>query len=194
MSSTNAPFGMRPSFHPSGLDRAQALNGGIASGFTSNILKGQPIKYQPATGTIRPVTGTEAFSGAFAGVEYTDATGLRRVFNQWPANTTYLTGSCVAYFYNDNNIVYEIQADGSIAQTSIGNEANLTTANLAAGSQVTGLSAATLSNTLVGNGVQGQMRIVDISPDLNNAWGDAFTIVRAVVSNSQMFGAFTAFA
>jgi hypothetical protein len=194
MSSTNAPFGMRPSFHPSGLDRAQALAGGIASGLSSNILKGQPVKYVASAGTITPVTGTEAFAGAFAGVEYTDATGLRRVNNQWPANTTYLAGSCVAYFYNDINIVYEIQADGSVAQTSIGNEANFTTANLAAGSQVTGLSAATLSNSLVGNGVQGQMRIVDISPDLNNAWGDAFTIVRAVNAESQMFGQFTAFA
>ena len=31
MSSSNAPFGLRPSFHPSGLDRAQALANGIAS-------------------------------------------------------------------------------------------------------------------------------------------------------------------
>jgi len=119
---------------------------------------------------------------------------LCRVNNQWPANTTYQTGSCVAYFYNDINIVYEIQANGSVAQTAIGNEADFTTAALASGSQVTGLSAATLSNTLSGNGVQGQMRIVDISPDLNNAWGDAFTIVRAVNAESQMFGSLTAFA
>ena len=31
MSATSAPFGLRPAFHPSGLDRAQALAGGIAS-------------------------------------------------------------------------------------------------------------------------------------------------------------------
>jgi hypothetical protein len=35
MSSTSAPFGLRPSFHPSGLDRAVALAGGIASGLES---------------------------------------------------------------------------------------------------------------------------------------------------------------
>lgn len=194
MSSTSAPFGLRPAYHPSGLDRAQALAGGIASAYSSAILKGQAVKYNPSVGTIVPVTGTEAFSGAFDGVEWTDTTGRRRVSNYWPANTAYIAGSCVAYFYNDTNIVYEIQADGSIAQTALGNEANLTTANLANGSTTTGLSQATLSTSLVGNTTQGQMRIVDLAPYTDNAWGDAFTIVRCVVAYSQFFGAFTAIA
>ena len=194
MSATSAPFGLRPAYHPSGLDRAQALAGGIASAYSSAILKGQAVKYNPSVGTIIPVTGTEAFSGAFDGVEWTDTTGRRRVSNYWPANTAYIAGSCVAYFYNDTNIVYEIQADGSIAQTALGNEANLTTANLANGSTTTGLSQATLSTSLVGNTTQGQMRIVDLAPYTDNAWGDAYTIVRCVVAYSQFFGAFTAIA
>jgi hypothetical protein len=45
MSATNAPFGLRPAFHPSGLDRAQALANGITSGYASNILKGQAVQY-----------------------------------------------------------------------------------------------------------------------------------------------------
>src|SRR5574337_557550 len=100
MSSTNAPFGLRPAFHPSGLDRAQALAGGIASAYGSDILKGQPVKYVTA-GQINPAAAGDAFVGAFAGVEWTDTTGRRRVSNYWPANTAYQTGSCVAYFYND---------------------------------------------------------------------------------------------
>jgi hypothetical protein len=192
MSATNAPFGLRPAFHPSGLDRAQTLANGITSGLAVNILKGQAVKYSASNGVITPVTGTEAFSGAFQGCEFTDTTGRRRVSNYWPSGTAYQAGSCFAYFYNDANIVYEIQADGPIAQTSLGNEANLTTANLTAGSATTGLSQATLSTTLVGTGTQGQMRIVDLAPSVDNAWGDAFTVVRAVVANSQFFGAFTA--
>ena len=43
MSAVSAPFGLRPSFHPSGLDRAIALANGIASGYSSGILKGQPV-------------------------------------------------------------------------------------------------------------------------------------------------------
>jgi hypothetical protein len=192
MSATNAPFGLRPAFHPSGLDRAQALAGGITSALGSNILKGQAVKYSVAGGVITPVTGTEAFSGAFAGVEFTDTTGRRRVSNYWPSGTAYQTGSCIAYFYNDQNIVYEIQADGAVAQTSIGDEANLTTAALTAGSTTTGLSQSTLSSSLVGTTVQGQMRIVDLAPLVDNAWGDAFTVVRAVVARSQFFGSVVA--
>ena len=195
MSATNAPFGLRPAFHPSGLDRAQALAGGITSGYSSNILKGQPVAYSASAGVIIIATAgnSNAWSGAFAGVQWTDTTGRARVSNYWPASTAYTAGTCVAYFYNDSNIVYEIQADGAMAQTTIGNEYAFS--NIAAGSTTTGLSQATLnSSSAAGNGTQGQMRVVDLAPYVDNAWGDAYTIVRVVNSNSQFFGAFTAIA
>lgn len=198
MSSTNAPFGMRPAFHPSGLDRAQALAGGITSAYASNILKGQPVAYASTAGggtlgTIIPAGVGDAFVGAFAGVEWTDTTGRRRVSNYWPANTAYIAGSCIAYFYNDNNIVYEIQGDAGLAQTTIGNEYNFS--NITAGSTTTGLSQCTLGvSTAVGAGVQGQLRVVDLGQGVDNAWGDSYTVVRVVVAKSQFFGAFTAVA
>jgi len=186
MSSTNAPFGLRPAYHPSGLDRATALTDGITSAFASSILKGQPVKYVTG-GVIQPAAADEAFVGAFAGVEWTDTTGRRRVSNYWPANTAYQTGSCIAYFYADPNIVYEIQADGSLPQTSIGDEANLS--NTTAGSTTTGLSQCTLSTTLVGAGNSAQMRIINIAPYPDNAWGDSFTIVQATIAEFQFAGA-----
>jgi len=198
MSATSAPFGLRPAFHPSGLDRAQALAGGIPSAYNTAILKGQPVRYQTTAiggtlGTILPATTSGAWVGAFAGVEWTDTTGRRRVSNYWPANTAYIAGSCVAYFYNDQNIIYEIQASASMAQTTIGNEFNFS--NVTAGSTTTGLSAATLdAASAVGSGVQGQLRVVDIAPYVDNDWGDAYTIVRVVCANSQFFGAVTAIA
>ena len=182
MSATNAPFGMRPAFHPSGLDRAQALANGIVSAYANNILKGQPVKYVTG-GQIEEVTGTEAFVGSFDGVEWTDTTGRRRVSNYWPAGTAYQTGSCVAYFYNDPNIVYEIQADGAVAQSAIGDEANFT--NLTAGSTTTGLSQCTMNSSLAGANNVGQVRIVDLAPYPGNDWGDAFTIVRVTVAEHQ---------
>jgi len=185
MSATSAPFGLRPAFHPSGLDRAQALAGGIPSGYASDILKGQPVLYVAGSGVIEPVNATgDAVSGAFAGVEFTDTTGRRRVSNYFPANTAYQTGSCVAYFYNDPNIVYEIQAAGSVAQTSIGLDANFS--NFAAGSNVTGLSQATLNASILSTGVQGQVQVLDIAPYPDNDWGDAFTIVRVQVARRQI--------
>jgi len=193
MSATNAPFGLRPAFHPSGLDRAQALANGIATGYSSNILKGQPVLYNSSAGTIAAVTTTGAWSGALAGVEWTDTTGRRRVSNYWPASTA--GTAIVAYFYNDQNIVYEIQTDATITQASIGNEYNFTAANLANGSTTTGLSQCTLGvSTAVGNTGQGQMRVVDIGPYVDNAWGDAYVVVRVVNSQSQFFGSVTAFA
>ena len=198
MSATLAPFGLRPAFHPSGLDRAQGLSNGIASGYASNILKGQPVQYGTTAnggtlGTIVIAAVTGPIAGAFAGVEWTDVTGRRRVSNYWPANTAVQTGSVVAYFYSDTNIVYEIQADGSMPQTAIGNEYPFS--NIAAGSATTGLSQCTLNaGGAVGNGVQGQLRVVDVAPYVDNAFGDAFTIVRVVISQSQFFGAFTAIA
>jgi hypothetical protein len=185
MSATNAPFGLRPAFHPSGLDRAQALAGGIPSAYNTDILKGQAVLYVAGSGVIEPVNATsDPLSGAFAGVEWTDTTGRRRVSNYWPANTAYQTGSCVAYFYNDPNIVYEIQADGSVAQTALGLDANLS--NFAAGSNVTGLSQATMVATPLSTGAQGQVQILDIAPYPDNNWGDAFTIVRVQVARRQI--------
>jgi len=187
MSATSAPFGLRPAYFPTGLERAQALAGGITSGYGTAILKGQAVQYSPNAGVILPVldttTNSGLVSGAFAGVEWTDTTGRRRVSNYWPASTAYIAGSCIAYFYNDQQIVYEIQTDGTMAQTAIGNEANLS--NFAAGSTTTGLSQATLSATLAGSGSAAQFRIVDIAPYPDNNWGDAYVIVRVQVSKPQ---------
>jgi hypothetical protein len=202
MSSTSAPFGLRPAFHPSGLDRAQALANGIVSGYATDILKGAPVRYNStagtsvAAGTITNAAATGVWSGAFAGVEFTDTTGRRRVSNYWPASTTFQTGSCVAYFYNDQNIVYEIQSDATIAQTSLGGEYNFSAATgftVTSGSNVTGLSTTGLGvSTAVANGAQGQMRVVDIAPYVDNNWGDNFVIVRVVNASSQFFGSVTA--
>jgi hypothetical protein len=194
MPTTSAPFGLRPAFHPSGLDRAQALangieavstSGNVSAGYATTILKGQPVKMD--TGGFIVVAGAgDAFLGAFAGVEWTDSTGRRRVSNYWPANESFLVGSVVAYFYSDPNIVYEIQTDGTVAQSVIGGEADLS--NTTAGSTTTGLSQATLSNSVAGSGTA-QMRIIDIAPYPDNAWGDSFVIVRATIAEYQFAGA-----
>jgi len=182
MSSTNAPFGLRPSFHPTGLDRAVALPNGIASGYSTGILKGQPVALN-TSGNIITATAGSAFQGAFAGQEYTDLTGRRIISNQWIASTAYQTGSQVTYYYSDPNIVYDIQADGSLAQTSIGDQANFT--NVSAGSTTTGLSQCTISTTLSGTSAVGDLRIIGLTPAVDNAWGDAYTVVQVQVSRSQ---------
>ena len=195
MSATSAPFGLRPAFHPSGLDRAQALangiqavstSGNVSAGYASNILKGQPVKMNTA-GYIEVAGASDPILGAFAGVEWTDATGRRRVSNYWPANESFQLGSVVAYFYSDPNIVYEIQTDGTLTQLAIGDEFDFS--NETAGSTTTGLSQATLSITPAGTGNAKVMRIIDLAPYPDNAWGDPFVIVRAQIAEYQFAGA-----
>lgn len=184
MSAVNAPFGFRPVFHPSGIIRPRSLKAGIASGFGTAILQGQPVLLTTA-GVLNPVTANNVdFVGVFAGVEYTPTGGQRRVVsNYWPASATYDTGTCIAYFYDDPWLVYEAQADGSVAQTAIGDQTNIT--NFSNGSTVTGLSQATVSSTLVGVGVQGQWRVLDQGLGVDNDWGDAFTVLRLQIARHQ---------
>jgi len=190
MSSTNAPFGMRPSFHPTGLDRAVAAPNGIASGYSTGILKGQPVALN-TSGNIIAATAGSAYQGAFAGHEWTDASGRRQISNQWTASTSYQTGSEVTYYYSDPNIVYDMQADGSLAQTAVGDQANFS--NISAGSTTTGLSQCTISLSLAGAGNVGDLRIIGLTPAVDNAWGDAYTVVQVQVSRSQYVATINAF-
>jgi len=181
MSASLAPFGFRPAFHPSGLDRAMKFT--IAGGYGSVIYKNMPVSLN-TNGTIVQGAAASDLLGVFQGVEFIDGTGRPVLSNYWPAGQAVQAGSVpTAWVYTDPAIVYEVQADGSIPQTAIGDQADVS--NVTAGSTSTGLSAATLSATLAGAGVQGQFRIVDFGQQLDNLPGDAFTIVRVQIARQQ---------
>jgi hypothetical protein len=76
-------------------------------------------------------------------------------------------------------------------QTSVGGEYWFT--NITSGSTATGLSTATLgASTAVTNGQQACMRVVDVGQGVDNAWGDAFTVVRVQLTSTNFYGQFTA--
>jgi hypothetical protein len=106
------------------LDRAQALAGGIASGYASDILKGQPVKYVTG-GVIQVAAAGDAFAGAFAGVEFTDTTGRRPCIELLACKHCLPDWFMRCLLLQLILIVYEIQADGTLAQTAIGDEADL---------------------------------------------------------------------
>lgn len=186
MSATSAPFGLRPAFHPTGLDRAQALANVIESGYAANILKGQAVKLTAAAGYIVVASAGDPLFGVFDGVEWTDTTGRRRVSNYWPTGTAYQTGSLIAYVWTDPQVVYEIQATGAIAQTAIGQEFDIS--NATAGSTTTGLSQCTMDTTAASANNSKQLRVVNIAPYPGNDWGDAYTIVRVQIAEHQYAG------
>jgi hypothetical protein len=111
------------------------------------------------------------------------------VLPYWPAGQTYDTPAgnnqlnpMWAFATVDKGILYEIQANGSISQSGVGQGANLGVASQ--GSVYTGFSSQYLNPTLVG--ATAATFIVDsLAPYDNNLWGDAFTIVRVRISNYQ---------
>lgn len=178
MSTTSQPFGLRPAYSPSGVVRPTAY--AIATGYASNILQNQPVKIG-TDGTIQAAAIGDRFIGTFQGVEFTDSDGRRRVSNKWTASTA--ATDIVAYVTLDPTIVYEIQANGSLAVTDIGKQADFTT--ITAGSTVTGLSALMLDTATLTDIGNASLRIIDIAPGPDNAFGDSYTVVQVQIAEHQ---------
>lgn len=183
MSSTNAPFGLRCAFHPAGEPRIETLVDGILSTYGTSIFTGTPIK-RDTNGTIIPCsTGADSCIGIFAGCQYTATDGRRVVSAYWPASTAYVAGSMLAFYEMiDGNAIYEGQADGTIAQTALGEGINLVDAST--GSTYTGLSTQALNHTTTG-ATPATFQITNIAPYPGNAWGDTYTIVQVKISTFQ---------
>lgn len=178
MSTTASPYGMRPIYHPSGLDRARAYT--IDAAYSTAIYRDSPVILD-TNGTI--VIGTTAADilGAFQGCEYIDATGKPCVSNFWPGTAG--ATAIVAWVLDDPDVVYEMQANGAVPQTAVGDQADFV--NPGNGSTSTGLSTAAFNSTLKGAGVQGQLRIVGFGRDLNDTVNDAYTTVRVQIARHQ---------
>ena len=188
MSASLAAYGLRPIRHLSGRVYAQAFPDGLASGYATDLYKGTPVMLD-TNGHIVIATNGSDFLGAFAGVEYDDTNGVRQYANRWTANTT--ATNIVVYVYADPDIVYSVQADGSLAQSAVGDQADF---SVAAGSTLTdGDNTVQVSKTAIGAlkgaGVQGMVRVLDATLDPANAWGDAFTEVEVQVARHQFVAA-----
>lgn len=179
MSATAAPFGLRPVYHPSGSIRPVAAT--IASALATNIFQYSPVQFVAASGAIQLAAAGARAVGAFMGVEYTPADGRRRYSNTWPANQ--VATEIVAYITQDPFIIYEIQGNGPVAQDDIGECADWTTNDTNAGNTTTGLSTVALA-TPTAAAIAG-LQVIGLAPYVDNAWGDAFTIVQVQIAEHQ---------
>jgi hypothetical protein len=177
MPATAAPFGLKPSSHPSGVIRTEA--GTILSGYTSNILQYAPVRIA-ADGTLELAAPNSRAVGSFMGVEYTHtATGRRIVSNQWPANT--VATAIVAYFTRDQKIRYRIQSSATLAIAVVGEQFDWGTAT--AGNTTTGLSSMSLNaGSSAGNA---GLRVIGLADDPDNAWDDLFVNLIVEISEHQ---------
>lgn len=178
MSAVSAPFGLKPALSPSGILRPGPSQYSILTGYATAILQNQPVKIG-TNGTIEAAAIGDRFIGTFQGVEYTDTTGRRRVSNQWVASTA--ATEIVAWVTEDPSIVYQIQANATLAVANIGEQYNFTT--VSAGSTVTGLSQCMLD--VSSTAANAQMRLIGLVPGPDNAFGDAFPIALVQISEHQ---------
>jgi len=169
MANKDAPFGLRPV----GELGSDIQNGGtskylITSGEADVIMKGDLVKLE-ASGYITLSTDSDAVSaiGVFNGCFYIAPTTKKPTWsNYYPGSITPASGTIDAFVYDDPNKLYEIQADGVIAQTSVGRNTNIV---YAVGNTVNGQSKTELDATVESAGVTGQLRIIRICEDPDNS-------------------------
>ena len=209
MATTFKPFGLKPAYHPSGLDRATPFVGtntyiaGTTYTAPYSLSAGQAFyQYQPVALTasnqltIAAADTTPVF-GVFDGVEFTDSQGRRSVA-KWAAKTTLDASTDIVFWiFSDPELVYEAQVEGSAGTGSIGQQYNFsatagytTASGNSIGNGGAGFSTTALAATAVANGSQGQVRVVGLGrevaypPGETNQWGDAYTIVQVKIANN----------
>jgi len=211
MSTTFRPFGLKPVYHPSGLDRSVPFAGtnsyvtGVTYTAPYSLSSGQSFyQYQPvgitSSGELTIAATAAATSpvyGVFDGVEYTTAEGRRTLGKNAAKTTLDAATSIVFWIFADPALVYEAQASGSVTSAAIGSEYNFsatsgyTTADgYTIGTGGAGFSTTALAACAVASGAQGQVRVVGLgrevaypAGELNN-WGDAYTIVQVQIANN----------
>jgi len=211
MATTFKPFGLKPVYHPSGLDRAVPFVGtnsyAVGGAYTApySLSSGQAFyQYQPvavnSSGQLTIAAAAAASGtvyGVFDGVEFTDSQGRRSVA-KWASKATLDASTDIVFWvFTDPALVYEAQVNGSATTGAIGSQYNFdatagstTTSGTSIGNGGAGFSTCALNATAVASGAQGQVRVVGLGREVafpageTNAWGDANTIVQVQIANN----------
>ena len=211
MASTFKPFGLKPAFHPSGLDRSvpfvgtnsfsgtDTFNAPYSLGPTESFYQYQPVGINSSGQLTIAATAaaTSPVYGVFDGVEFTDAQGRRSVGKGISGTALASCSQVIFWIFQDPSLVYEAQVNGSAPAASIGQEydfdatAGSTTADgITIGNGGAMFSTTALAASPVGTGVQGQVRVVGLGREAafpageTNAWGDDYTIVQVQIANN----------
>ena len=176
MATTATPMGAEPvgTLSASGSFTGKVRHIKIASGYATAIFYGDFVKLV-SSGTVEKSAITTAVVagtvGIFVGCAYTDPSTNQKTFNQqYPASTA--ADDIVAYVVDDPKLLFQMQADGSIAQTGLGNNVK---ANSNAGSTSIGRSKNSLDADTIDTDNSFPLRIVDFVDGPNSTVGDAFT-------------------
>jgi len=182
MATTAAPYGLRAVNLVGGQPYAGSTRQlKIASGYASNLYNGQVvmvgtdgyIQLMPSIGSAADPFDAGTV-GVFVGCSYTDPNTKQKLFAQyWPTGT--VASDAVAYVIDDPDVVFQGQADGSVAQTGLGGNVPLAAVqSTSTGSTVTGNSNTALDATYANtSGIA--FRIVDFVDSPDSTVGDNYT-------------------
>lgn len=176
MASTATPYGAEPigTLSASGSFSGKVRHYKIASGYATAIYMGDflaPVN----DGTVAKDTGTTTMTpiGIFLGCSYTDPNTSQITFSQrWPAST--VASDATAYVLDDPYVLFKMQADDTLAQTALFNNAAVVQT---AGSATFGKSRNALDASTIATTATLPLRIVEFIEGPFSAVGDAFTDV-----------------
>jgi len=193
MSASAAPFGFRPIYHPSGLDRARPYT--IQASYVTQIAKNDPVAFGTTTalGTVIAGGTTGDLLGTLVGVQYLDFTGKPTISNFWPTGGVANATQIVAWVMDDPADIFEAQTDGTFAvlanvatatnwlQGVLG--AQMNSVNESAANATTGISQAKLAGSTVTASAQAQFRIIEPGQQVdNNFLTDTFVIFQCSIA------------
>lgn len=185
MTSTAAPFGIVPFRHlGGGTIRPNLYPALLASGYAAALGLNSPVTIDATTQKLRAALVNEDIFGVFGGVMYrpSGATLYEQRKNWIASSVADSSVPIVPIVFNDPNISYQIQANGTVAATSVLDQADFVNPGTV---NTLGESVASMNATLGGAGVQKQLRIMDVVHRPDNAWGDAFPILEVQIARLQ---------
>lgn len=164
MSNTDAPRGFTPVRHLHGGTIRYQGGFTIASEEATAMYSGDLVSMD-ATRNNRDIAltadGAAEIVGVFAGCQYTAVDGSVVWSPYWAAATATKGGlQAEAFVYSDPGIVYEAQADGTLAVTAVGQFCDMVSTH--AGSAVTGRSGEEIQASSASNDIL-QLKIIGLS-------------------------------
>jgi len=182
MANVDAPQGFIPLRHlTGGVIRPQEYP--IANSYAANLASGDLVTMTTDGTIIRGTAGGVAL-GVFYGVQYEDNnTGDVKFSKVWNSGTTVKANTAVkALVYDDPNITYKVQCNGTFANANVGELANVTigTFNSTFGYSQDELDISTLATTAK------VLRILRLIDEPNNAVGADADV--EVVINLHLYG------
>jgi len=187
MANVDAPNGFTPLRHlTGGVIRANEY--AIANSYAANLASGDIVALH-TDGTIIRGTAGGVVLGVFYGVEYIENdTGDVKFKKVWNNATTAKSGDPIkAYVYDDPNITYKIQCNGTFANANVGELANITigTFNSTYGHSTDELDISTLAATAKSLRI---LRLIDYPKNAVGADADVEVVINLSLYGTRQAG------